>query len=206
MLKTGLTGSIGMGKTTTAEMFRQAGIPVYDADQTVHQIYGGEAVEPVEHAFPGVTIDGRINRKLLAQKLIDSPSALSILEKIVHPLVHQKELCFLKKQRAAGHRIVILDIPLLFETGRQDLKEDGTRKSESVDCIIVVTAHRDVQKKRVLARSGMTTDKFDLIMNRQLPDVDKCKRAHFLINTDQGIPAAKLQVRDVLRALAYVQR
>lgn len=187
----GLTGSIGMGKTTTAAMFRAAGVPVHDADAAVHRLYAGAAVAPVEAAFPGVTADAIIDRGRLAERVLDDPKALKRLEAIVHPLVAAEEARFLEACRARGAAIAILDIPLLFESGAV----------KRVDAIVVVTADAAVQRQRVLARPGMTPERFASIAAHQLPDAEKRRRAHFLVDTGHGMQPVRHQVAAILRAL-----
>ena len=193
MLKLGLTGSIGMGKTETANMVRALDIPVFDADATVHQLYGvgGKAVAPVEAAFPGVTRDGAVDRERLGEMVLSDPQAIARLEAIVHPLVRDEQKSFLAEAEAAGADIVVLDIPLLFETGGED----------RVDRIVVVSAPAAVQRTRVLERPGMTPDKFEAILEQQVPDVDKRARADFIIETDKGLDDALRQVKAVVDSL-----
>lgn len=193
MLVLGLTGSIGMGKSTTGAMFQAEGAPVYDSDAAVHALYasGGAAVAPVEAAFPGVVVDGAIDRARLSGRVVGDPEALAKLEAIVHPLVGAHRIGFFEKARAEGHAIVVLDIPLLFETG-------GEKK---VDKVVVVSAPADVQRARVLARPEMTPEKFEAILARQTPDAEKRARADFVIDTGRGIEAAHQQVRDLLTLL-----
>lgn len=193
MIIVGLTGSIGMGKSTTAAMFAAEGAPVYDADAEVHALYarGGAAVGPVGEAFPGVVVDGAVDRTLLSQKVVGDAGAMKRLEAIVHPLVGMSRAGFFEKAQADGADIVILDIPLLFETGGE----------KRVDAVVVVYAPADVQRQRVLARPGMDEAKLDAILARQMADVDKRARAHFVIDTGQGLEPARRQVRDVLRKL-----
>lgn len=192
MIVLGLTGSIGMGKSTTAAMFRAAGVPVHDSDAVVHALYRGAAVGPVEAAFPGVTREGAIDRALLSQRVLGDGAAMARLEAIVHPLVAQAREAFLDEARRAGARVAVLDVPLLFETGGDAL----------VDAVVVVTADASVQKARVLARPGMTEERFAAILARQTPDSEKRRRADFLIDTGRGLEAARRQVEDVLRAVA----
>ncbi|MBT9444519.1 MAG: dephospho-CoA kinase [Hyphomonadaceae bacterium] len=189
----GLTGSIGMGKSATAQMFREEGVRVYDADAAVHAIYGkgGAAVEPVGAAFPGVVVDGAINRDLLSKAVLNDAEALKKLESIVHPLVGAAQLDFLVASREAGADLVVLDIPLLFEKG-------GDRR---VDIVVVVSAPADVQRARVLDRPGMTAEKFEAILAKQSPDAEKRARAHHVIDTGQGFEHARAQVRAVLDAI-----
>jgi len=192
MLVVGLTGSVGMGKSTTAGMFAAAGIPVHDADAAVHRLYAGPAVGPVEAAFPGVSEHGRIVRERLATRVLSDPAALGRLEAIVHPLVREAEAAFIQERRAAGHRVVLLDIPLLFEAGR----------AGDMDVVVVVSASAEVQRARVLARPGMTEAKFAALLARQLPDAEKRRRAHVAIDTGHGLETARQQVEALVRALA----
>lgn len=192
MLILGLTGSIGMGKSATAQMFAEQGVPVYDADAAVHALYRGAAVAPVEAAFPGVARDGAIDREALGKRVLGDGAALKRLEAIVHPLVGESRAGFLGHQRTKGARLVMLDIPLLFETG-------GER---TVDAVVLVSAPEPVQRARVLARPGMTEERFEAILAKQMPDSQKRARSHFLIDTSRGFPAARRQAEDVLRAVA----
>lgn len=192
MLVIGLTGSIGMGKSTTADMFRAAGAPVQDADAVVHALYRGAAIAPVEAAFPGVTTAAGVDRDKLGRRVLGDAAALKRLEAIVHPLVRAERGRFVAKARAAGARCAVLDIPLLFETGGE----------AAVDLVVVVSAAPVIQRARVLARPGMTGDKLAQILARQMPDGDKRKRAHVVIDTGSGLDAARRQVADVLRAAA----
>ncbi|MFG1360766.1 dephospho-CoA kinase [Xanthobacter pseudotagetidis] len=188
----GLTGSIGMGKSATAAMFRDLGVPVHDADAAVHLLYAGAAVAPVEAAFPGVTRDGAIDRPALSARVLNDAAAMARLEAIVHPLVRAEENKFLDAARRAGARLAVLDIPLLFETG-------GDRR---VDAVAVVSAPIAVQRARVLDRPGMTEARFEAILAKQMPDAEKRRRAHFVIDTGRGFEAARHQVEGVARALA----
>jgi dephospho-CoA kinase len=192
MLILGLTGSIGMGKSATARMFAEAGVPVNDADAVVHALYANEAVTPIEAAFPGVTLDGRIDRTRLSEKVVGNAEAIGRLEAIVHPLVRQAELRFLATAAARGARTVLLDIPLLFETG-------GERR---VDAVVVVSAPAEVQRARVLARPGMTEEKFAGLLARHVPDSEKRARAHFVVDSARGFDSARAQVHGILRAVA----
>lgn len=189
----GLTGSIGMGKSTTAAMFREAGIPVYDADAAVHDLYdrGGAAVGPVGEAFPGVVKDGRVDREALRQKVLGDPEALKRLNAIVHPLVGQDRVRFFETAERIGADIVVLDIPLLFETGGH----------ERVDAVVVVSAPAEMQRERVLARPGMTPERLDAILAQQTPDAEKRARAHFVVDTGQGLDHARAQVMTIIAAL-----
>lgn len=191
MIRIALTGSIGMGKSTTAQMFREAGVPVLDSDQVVHELYRGEAVSPIENAFPGVVVDGVVDRGRLSARVLGDPKAMKRLEDIVHPLVWAARDRFLARHEARGEKIVVYDVPLLFETGAEN----------SVDRIVVVSAPEDVQKARVLVREGMTEEKFAAILARQVPDAEKRARADFVVWTDRGLEDARAQVNAILRAL-----
>ena len=192
MLIIGLTGSIGMGKSTTAEMFRAQGVPVQDADAVVHALYHGAAAPLIEAAFAGTTTPAGVDRAALAARVLGDPAALQRLEAIVHPLVRAKRDAFVAQARASGARACLLDIPLLFETGGEAL----------VDVIVVASAAREVQLARVLARPGMTGEKLAQILARQTPDADKRKRAHVVLDTGHGLAAARSQVADVLASVA----
>lgn len=183
-----LTGSIGMGKSTTAQMFRDAGVPVHDADATVHALYAGEAAPLIEAAFPGTTDESGVNRTKLGHHVIRNAEAMKKLEAIIHPLVRDKELAF---RQSITSPFAILDIPLLFETNSTD----------RVDGIIVVTAPADVQRERVLARPGMSVEKFEAILARQTPDGEKRAKADFIIDTSQGLKAARQAVADITTRL-----
>lgn len=188
----GLTGSIGMGKSTAAAMFRAEGIRVHDADAVVHGLYQGEAAQAIEAAFPGVVAGGAVDRDRLGARVFNDPAALRRLEAIVHPLVDASREAFFAEAAEAGARLVVLDIPLLFETGSERL----------VDAVLLVTAPESVQKARVAARSGMTPERFAAILARQMPDAEKRARAHFIIDTGRGFEAARRELRGVLQALA----
>jgi dephospho-CoA kinase len=190
MFKLGLTGSIGMGKSATAAMFRAAGVPVHDADAVVHALYRGRAAPLVEAAFPGTAADGAVDRARLSKLLFEGESRLRTLERIVHPLVREERDKFLAAHAQAP--IVLLDIPLLFETGGE----------ADADAIALVTAPESVQRARVLTRPGMTEAKFQAILAKQMPDSEKRRRAHFLIETGFGFEHAERRVRAVLRAIA----
>jgi dephospho-CoA kinase len=189
----GLTGSIGMGKSTVAKMFAEEGAPTFDSDAAVHELYaaGGAAVPQVGAAFPDVVKGGAIDRDALSARVVDNPDALRRLEAIVHPLVRQAQAIFLSAQRAAGAPVVVLDVPLLFESA-------GT---QAVDRVVVVSAPPEVQRARVLARPGMTEDKFERLLARQTPDAEKRARADFVIDTGGSLEATRAQVRGVLDAL-----
>ncbi|WP_372424089.1 dephospho-CoA kinase [Salinarimonas chemoclinalis] len=188
----GLTGSIGMGKSATAAMFRRAGAPVHDADATVHRLYAGAAAPAIEASFPGATKGGVVDRAALGPMVIGRPEAMARLEAIVHPLVSAERAAFLGRARASGAPLAVLDVPLLLETGSERL----------CDAVCVVTAPEAVQRARVLARPEMTPEKLAGILARQVPDVEKRARAHFLVDTSRGFPSAERQVRDIVRALA----
>ena len=189
----GLTGSIGMGKTTTAAMFARRGAPVHDADRAVHRLYAdAEIAAEIEAVFPGVAGDGVVDRRRLAARVRDDPTALARLEALVHPLVRRSEEAFLAACRRRGDRLVVLDIPLLLETEGQ----------ARMDAVLVVTADAAVQRERVLARPGMAAEKFAALLANQLPDAEKRRRAHFLIDTGRGLASATRAVAAVLRALA----
>jgi dephospho-CoA kinase len=196
MFVIGLTGSLGMGKTTTAGFFAEAGVPVHDADAIVHRLYEGEAAAAIEQAFPGTTAGGRVDRGKLAARVLDDPQALQRLETIVHPLVREAEERFLADGKARGARVAVLDIPLLLETG-------GDRR---VDAIVVVSAPADLQRSRVLDRPGMTPEKLDAILARQMADAEKRRRADFVVDTSQGFEAARARVQQILRAVATMPK
>lgn len=188
----GLTGSIGMGKSTTAGFFRARGVPVHDADGVVHALYRGEAAPLVETAFPGTTRDGIVDRGELGKRVLGDSAAIARLEAIVHPLVAAAERDFMETARRAGHQAVVLDVPLLLESNRAD----------RCDAVVVVTAPADVQRARVLARPGMTTERLEAILARQMPDAEKRRRAHFLVDSSRGMAAANRGVGDILAAIA----
>jgi dephospho-CoA kinase len=191
MLVIGLTGSIGMGKSTTADMFRAEGVPVYDSDRAVHDIYSGPDAARIEAAFPGTVVDGVVDRRKLAARVLGDPDALRRLEAIVHPLVLELREAFVEERRRAGDPVVVFDIPLLFEIGGE----------ADVDVVVVVTAPEAVQRERVLARPGMTEAKFAAIRAEQTPDAEKRRRADFIVHTDRGPDSAREQVRLILREL-----
>jgi len=189
----GLTGSIGMGKSTTAAMFREAGIPVYDADAAVHDLYdeGGAAVGPVGEAFPGVVKDGRVDREELRKRVLGQPDDLKRLNAIVHPLVGLDRVGFLKQAEADGCDWVVFDVPLLFETGGH----------ANVDAVVVVSAPPEMQRERVLARPGMTPERLDAILAQQMADAEKRARAHYVVDTGRGLEAARAQVSEIVAEL-----
>lgn len=193
MIILGLTGSIGMGKSATAELFREEGVPVYDADAEVHALYatGGAAVAPVEAAFPGVTLEGAIDRSALRARVLDDPDAMKALEKIVHPLAGDAQKRFRDDARRNGASFVVLDIPLLYEAGGYAY----------CDYVVVVTAPAEVQRERVLARPGMTEETFASILARQMPDAEKRARADFILSTAHGFEFARDNVRAIVELM-----
>jgi dephospho-CoA kinase len=191
MLVIGLTGSIAMGKTTTARLFAEEGVPVHDADAAVHKLYDGEASGLIEAAFPGSTRNGRVDRAALGKQVVGDPPALRRLEGIVHPLVRNAEQKFLKEAERNGAKVVVLDIPLLFETGGEN----------RVDATVVVSATEPVQRERVLAR-GVSLEQLEALLTRQMPDAEKRRRADFVVDSGQGVEHARTQVRQILHAVA----
>ena len=188
MLILGLTGSIGMGKSTTAKLFTEAGVPVYDADATVHRIYEGEAAPAIEAAFPGTTVNGRVDRARLSERVMHDPAAIRRLEQIVHPMLRSHHQKFLEEAEKSGAPVAVMDVPLLYETGGE------TR----VDAVVVVTTSPEVQRERILARENMTGEKLDAILARQLPDAEKRKRADFVVDTSHGLDPVRSRIRDIL--------
>ncbi|MBX4869197.1 MULTISPECIES: dephospho-CoA kinase [Rhizobium] len=191
MLKIGLTGSIGMGKSTVGKLFAEAGIPLNDSDAVVHDLYAGEAAPLVNTAFPGTMKDGAVDRHELGRQLALDPEGFKRLEAIVHPLVRERETEFLARQQAAGAEMVLLDIPLLFETGAW----------ERVDVIVVVSTDPQIQRQRVLARDDMTEEKFDMILSRQTPDSEKRRRADYLVDTSHSIAETRQRVLEIIAEL-----
>jgi dephospho-CoA kinase len=191
MFVIGLTGSIAMGKTTTARLFAEEGVPVHDADAAVHKLYEGEAAGQIEAAFPGSTRQGRVNRVALGKQVVGDPPALRRLEEIVHPLVRNAERRFLRDAEFAGAKAVVLDIPLLFETGGDS----------RVDATVVVSAPHEMQRARVLER-GVSLEQFDALLARQMPDVEKRRRADFVVDSGHGVEHSRAQVRQILAAVA----
>jgi dephospho-CoA kinase len=192
MIIVGLTGSIGMGKTTAASMFRSFGIPVFDADRCVHDLYAGAAVEPLARIFPTAIRDSRVDRKVLATLVLDNPKAMAALEGAIHPLVSAQRRVFLNSMRSSGRKLVVLDIPLLFETGA----------GADVDVIVVVSALPGDQRQRVLARPDMDEGKLAAILKRQVPDAAKRKQAHFTVQTSQSLMAMRRQIHTIISSLA----
>ena len=191
MFVIGLTGSIAMGKSTTARLFAEEGVPVHDADAAVHRLYEGEAVAPIEATFPGVTKAGKVDRAALARRVAGDQPALRRLEQIVHPLVRASEIRFLNEIEASGAAIVVLDIPLLFETG-------GDRR---VDAVVVVSAPAETQRARLIER-GIEMERLNALLVRQMPDAEKRRRADFVVDSSQGIAHARTQVRQILKTVA----
>jgi dephospho-CoA kinase len=192
----GLTGSLGMGKSTTARFFAEEGVPVHDADAVVHRLYEGEAAAAIEAAFPGTIVGGKVDRTKLAARVLGDGAALARLEAIVHPLVQDAERRLIAEARSRGEEVAVLDIPLLFESGAD----------RRVDAVVVVSAPPDVQRARVLERPGMTVEKLETILARQMPDAEKRARADFVVDTSQGFDAARAQVRAILAAVATMPK
>ena len=192
----GLTGSVGMGKSVTARFFAEQGVPVHDADAVVHRLYEGEAVAAIEAAFPGTTAGEKVDRDKLAARVLGDSAALKRLEAIVHPLVQEAERRLLAEAEARGEKVAVLDIPLLFETG-------GDKR---VDAVVVVSAPREVQRSRALERPGMTVEKLEAILAKQMPDDEKRRRADFVVDTSRGFEAARADVRAILDAVATMPR
>jgi dephospho-CoA kinase len=188
MMILGLTGSIGMGKSTTAKLFAEAGVPVYDADATVHGLYEGEAVAAIEAAFPGTTADGKVDRNRLSAQVVHDPVAIKRLEGIVHPMLGASRQKFLQDAERSGAPVVVVDVPLLYETGGE----------KRVDAVVVVTTTPEIQRERVLARDNMSGERLDAILARQLPDAEKRKRADFVVDTSHGLDPVRARIRDIL--------
>jgi dephospho-CoA kinase len=188
MIVLGLTGSIGMGKSTTAKLFAEAGVPVYDADATVHMLYEGEAASAIEAAFPGTTVAGKVDRNKLSARVVHDPAAMKRLEEIVHPMLGASRRKFLQDAEQSGAPVAVVDVPLLFETGGE----------KRVDAVVVVTTTPEVQRQRILERANMTDEKLDAILARQMPDAEKRKRAHFVVDTSHGLDPVRARIRDIL--------
>ncbi|MFL6815986.1 MAG: dephospho-CoA kinase [Bradyrhizobium sp.] len=188
MIILGLTGSIGMGKSTTAKLFAEAGVPVYDADAAVHRLYEGEAVPAIEAAFPGTTVDGKVDRARLSALVVHDPAAMQQLERIVHPMLGASRKKFLDEAERSGAPVAVVDVPLLYETGGEN----------RVDAVVVVTTSPEVQRERILARDNMSGEKLDAILARQLPDSEKRKRADFVVDTSHGLEPVRARIRDIL--------
>jgi dephospho-CoA kinase len=196
MIVLGLTGSIGMGKSTTAKLFAEAGVPVYDADATVHMIYEGEAVPAIEAAFPGTTADGKVDRNRLSAQVVHDPAAIKQLEQIVHPMLRAHHQKFLHDAERSGAPVAVVDVPLLFETGGE----------KRVDAVVVVTTTPEIQRQRILSRENMTGEKLDAILARQLPDAEKRKRADFVVDTSHGLDPVRARIRDILEQAVKMPR
>jgi dephospho-CoA kinase len=192
----GLTGSIGMGKSTTAKLFAEAGVPVYDADATVHMIYSGEAAPAIEAAFPGTTRDGKVDRALLSAQVVQDPVAMRRLEQIVHPMLRAYHQKFLDDAERSGAAVAVVDVPLLFETGGE----------QRVDAVVVVTTDQDTQRRRILARDDMTNEKLEAILNRQMPDAEKRRRADFVVDTSHGLDPVRVRIREIIAEAARMPR
>jgi dephospho-CoA kinase len=197
MIILGLTGSIGMGKSTTAKLFAEAGVPVYDADAAVHKLYEGEAAPAIEAAFPGTTVNGKVDRARLSAKVVHDPAAMKQLEQIVHPMLGASRQKFFENAERSGAPVVVVDVPLLFETGGE----------KRVDAVVVVTTTPEIQRERILARGTMTNEALDSILARQLPDAEKRKRADFVVDTSHGLDPVRARLRDILeQAVKMPQR
>jgi dephospho-CoA kinase len=188
MIILGLTGSIGMGKSTTAKLFAEAGVPVYDADATVHRLYEGEAAPAIEAAFPGTTVEGKVDRARLSARVVNDSAAIKRLEGIVHPMLGASRQKFLHEAEQSGAPVVVVDVPLLFETGGE----------KRVDAVVVVTTSPEIQRERVLTRANMTPEMLATVLTRQLPDAEKRKRADFLVDTSHGLDPVRARIRDIL--------
>ena len=196
MIILGLTGSIGMGKSTTAKLFAEAGVPVYDADAAVHVLYEGEAVPAIEAAFPGTTVNGKVDRNKLSVRVVHDPAAIKRLEQIVHPMLGASRQKFLDDAERSGAPVAVVDVPLLFETGGE----------KRVDAVVVVTTTPEIQRQRILARDNMTREKLDAILARQLPDAEKRRRADFVVDTSDGTDPVRLRIRDILNEAVKMPR
>ena len=188
MIILGLTGSIGMGKSTTAKLFAEAGVPVYDADAAVHRLYEGEAAPAIEAAFPGTTTGGKVDRNKLSARVVHDPAAMKQLEQIVHPMLGASRQKFLSDAEQSGAPVAVVDVPLLFETGGE----------KRVDAGVVVTTTPEIQRQRILERPNMTDEKLDAILARQMPDAKKRQRAHFVVDTSHGLDPVRKRIRDIL--------
>jgi dephospho-CoA kinase len=189
MIILGLTGSIGMGKSTTAKLFAEAGVPVYDADAAVHGLYEGEAAPAIEAAFPGTTADGKVDRQKLSARVVHDPAAMKQLEQIVHPMLGASRQKFFRDAEQSGTPVAVVDVPLLYETGGE----------KRVDAVVVVTTSAETQRARIMARGTMTAEALDAILARQLPDAEKRKRADFVVDTSHGLDPVRAQIRDILQ-------
>lgn len=197
MIILGLTGSIGMGKSTTAKLFAEAGVPVYDADAAVHRLYEGEAAAAIEAAFPGTTVQGKVDRARLSSRVVHDPAAMKRLEGIVHPMLGASRQRFLDEAERSGAPVAVVDVPLLYETGGE----------KRVDAVVVVTTTPEIQRERILGRENMSNEKLDAILARQLPDSEKRARADFIVDTSHGIDPVRARIRDILdQAVRMPQR
>ena len=192
MIVLGLTGSIGMGKSTTATLFAEAGVPVYDADAAVHRLYDGEAVAAIEAAFPGTTANGKVDRNRLSACVVHDSAAMRRLEEIVHPMLGASRQKFFQEAEQSGAPVAVIDVPLLFETGGE----------KRVDAVVVVTTTAELQRERILARPNMSEEKLEAILARQMPDAEKRKRAHFVVDTSHGLDPVRARIRDILTEAA----
>jgi dephospho-CoA kinase len=197
MIILGLTGSIGMGKSTTAKLFAEAGVPVYDADAAVHRLYEGEAAAAIEAAFPGTTVEGKVDRARLSSRVVHDPAAMKRLEGIVHPMLGASRQRFLDDAERSGAPVAVVDVPLLYETGGE----------KRVDAVVVVTTTPEIQRERILGRENMSNEKLDALLARQLPDRDKRARADFIVDTSHGLDPVRARIRDILdQAVKMPQR
>ena len=196
MIVLGLTGSIGMGKSTAAKLFAEAGVPVYDADAAVHTLYEGEAVPAIEAAFPGTTAGGKVDRGRLSARVVHDPAAIRQLEQIVHPMLGAFRQKFLDDAERSGAPVAVVDVPLLFETGGE----------KRVDAVVVVTTSPENQRARIMARGTMTSEALDSILARQLPDAEKRKRADFVVDTSHGLDPVRARIRDILEQAVKMPR
>jgi dephospho-CoA kinase len=197
MIILGLTGSIGMGKSTTAKLFAEAGVPVYDADAAVHRLYEGEAAAAIEAAFPGTTVEGKVDRARLSSRVVHDPAAMKRLEGIVHPMLGASRQRFLDDAERSGAPVAVVDVPLLYETGGE----------KRVDAVVVVTTTPEIQRERILGRENMSNEKLDAILARQLPDREKRARADFIVDTSHGLDPVRARIRDILdQAVKMPQR
>jgi dephospho-CoA kinase len=196
MIVLGLTGSIGMGKSTTAKLFVEAGVPVYDADATVHRVYEGEAAPAIEAAFPGTTVNGKVDRAKLSARVVQDPAAIRQLEQIVHPMLRSYHQEFLEDAERSGAPVAVVDVPLLFETGGE----------KRVDAVVVVTTSPENQRERILARGTMTDEALAALLARQMPDAEKRKRADFVVDTSHGLDPVRARIRDILAEAVKMPR
>lgn len=192
----GLTGSIGMGKSTTAKLFAEAGVPVYDADAEVHALYEGKAAPLIDPAFPGAVKNGRVDRVQLSRQVLGDSEAMARLEAIVHPLVRAREMAFIAGAEKSGAEVAVLDVPLLFETGGE----------KRVDAVVVVSAPTDVQRARLLEREGMTVEKLEALLARQMPDEEKRRRADFVVDSSRGLAPVRERIAQILGEVAKMPR